>query len=317
MRHFHAIYRPYTITGRAIFTGLAILSLGAVATSAAAAADLHVCAQTCSYATIQSAINNAHNGDVIHIAAGTYFENLRVAGKSVTLLGAGEDNTVIDGRFRNPVVTLGQTGDPETPLESIIGVTTTHGSGPFGGGISVLSAVLHLQNSIVTSNQATQDGGGIDFETPGAAGNEVLKSMITHNRAAMLGGGIRAGAEAIVQITNSTIARNTAGLRGGGVHGEGASEATITDSTVSDNTSQQDGGGIYVENGVPSAGVTLVGTSVVRNTATRDGGGLDAAGRAAVSTSVFARNTAGRNGGGLIDGHAGRTEAERRSTMCS
>ena len=49
------------------------------------------------YATVQSAIDDAQDGDVIRIAKGTFYEALNVQGKSVTLQGAGKDLTTICG----------------------------------------------------------------------------------------------------------------------------------------------------------------------------------------------------------------------------
>ena len=47
------------------------------------------------FSTIQAAINAAHDGDTIVIAAGTFKEQLTIDGKHVTLSGAGQDQTII------------------------------------------------------------------------------------------------------------------------------------------------------------------------------------------------------------------------------
>ena len=87
--------------------GLTILLTAASFAQQASAADLTVCPAGCQHVTIQSAIDSSHAGDVIHIAAGTYFENLLVPNRRLTLLGAGQDLTEINGRNRGSVVTLG------------------------------------------------------------------------------------------------------------------------------------------------------------------------------------------------------------------
>jgi nitrous oxidase accessory protein len=45
--------------------------------------------------SIQDAIDNAYDGDTIYVQSGTYYETL-VVNKSITLIGAGKDITIID-----------------------------------------------------------------------------------------------------------------------------------------------------------------------------------------------------------------------------
>ena len=49
------------------------------------------------YSSIQVAIDEANPGDAIQVAAGTYFESLKIT-KPLSLIGAGPDNTVIIGK---------------------------------------------------------------------------------------------------------------------------------------------------------------------------------------------------------------------------
>jgi hypothetical protein len=267
-----------------------IATAGLALARSAAAADVFVCEGHCRFATIQSGIDAAHSGDTVHVAAGTYFENVVIRNKGLTLLGDDEVSTVIDGQFRAPVITLGAIGDNPTKTVTIRGFTITHGSGDEGGGIFVLGAVLDLQFSTVIANKASQNGGGIALEIPGAPVSKISHSVIAKNSAAGFGGGIRVGAEVVAQITDSTIARNSAGLRGGALHGEGASNTTITGTTLSDNSSQQDGGGIYVEGGEPKASLSLSTSAVVENTAARNGGGILRIGGLTLTNDVLGLN---------------------------
>jgi len=57
------------------------------------------------YTTIQAAINAANSGDVIDVAAGTYYENVEI-NKKLTVQGAGKENTIIDGSSGNPAVNI-------------------------------------------------------------------------------------------------------------------------------------------------------------------------------------------------------------------
>ena len=48
------------------------------------------------YSKIQDAIDNASDGDTIFVYSGIYHENI-VINKSITLLGSGQDSTIISG----------------------------------------------------------------------------------------------------------------------------------------------------------------------------------------------------------------------------
>ncbi len=75
----------------------------AVSSLAAAAEAITVCADGCDYTSINAAIATARDGDVIQLAAETYFEGEQIdtLGKAVTLRGsldkAGEPASVLDG----------------------------------------------------------------------------------------------------------------------------------------------------------------------------------------------------------------------------
>jgi len=269
-----------------------------VASFAAEAHDLVVCAYGCQYSTVQSAVDSARSGDTIRIGSGTYFENVLIDQKSLMLVGAGEDKTTIDGRFRAPVFMIGTPGEGVDLSKSVtlVGMTITHGRGTTGGGIAVSAETLKIQYSIVASNSATVSGGGIGLQTDLSA--SMTHTVITHNRAPV-GGGIKVDAESVMLISDSTVARNTADLQGGGLQLDEAASVAVTGTTFSDNAARVDGGGIYVSNGIPAPGLSLTNSSIVENIAARDGGGIFSRGRVVSDHTVIARNSAGRRGGGI------------------
>jgi hypothetical protein len=107
----------------AALTALAVLAAAALPGSAVAA-SLCVGGGGC-YASVQAAVDAAHDGDTITVNAGTYTGGVTIT-KSVRLLGAGAAVTVIKGG--GPVLTIGEFGAASEPTVTIAGLTITGGA---------------------------------------------------------------------------------------------------------------------------------------------------------------------------------------------
>jgi hypothetical protein len=116
--------------------------------------------------SLQAALDAAHDGDTIKVAAGTFAGGVTIT-KSVSVIGAGAGATTIKGG--GPVVTVGEPGDPAPPVVKLAGVKITGGrvgDGEFagaGGGIDVPvggeafdspGATLTVKDSVISGNRA-------------------------------------------------------------------------------------------------------------------------------------------------------------------
>ena len=189
--------------------GLAIV----VATLLAAtvrSAPLVACAVTPGsgpYPTIQAAVDDS-SCDPINVPAGLHAETVSIS-RSLTLQGAGQTSTIINGGATGRVVTIDGSGIIVylNAMHITNGDATVETVDPrIGGGILVANgAILHGTNLLIdrnwASSQTTGFGGGVAINT---------------------GSGY---------LTNTVIYSNTANLRGGGLTGSGR------------------GGGLYVNDG--------------------------------------------------------------------
>jgi hypothetical protein len=251
--------------------------------------DIHVCA-TCAHHTIQSAVNDAAvSADTIDIAAGSYSENVTVAGKQLKLLGAAggaSGITRVSAVGRGPVFTLGSgvAGDVNRLIEirnlTISNGNHTGGTG-VGGGIQVRAgAYLHVFDSIVMQNTASS-GAGIGINSPGAPTTTLSGCLIDDNVTGGPGGGVAVLQGSSASIDQTTVVHNVSS-EGGGIYGATGSTLTITNTLASGNTANFIVRPFGKQNG--------------------DGGGLQTSGDFSISDSFFSGNTAtGESGGGGIE----------------
>ena len=142
--------------------------------SGVAAASLCVGGSGC-YASVQAAVDAAHDGATIHLNPGTYAGGVTVP-ISVKLIGAGAATTRIKGG--GPVLTIGTYGADTEPTVSIKGLTIT-------GGVTRSSA---QSSDWVGESGVVALGGGIEIppnaDYSGGATVTIQDSMIIGNRAA-------------------------------------------------------------------------------------------------------------------------------------
>jgi hypothetical protein len=291
----------------------------------AQAATLTVCPSGCTYTHIQDAINHAASGDTISVAAGLYPETVTIP-LNLTLVGAGADNTIIDGNQGGTVVTVGAGA-----TVILTGLTIQHGatSGNGGGLFNDFGGAVTLTNSRIVSNTATGQnsyGGGIYNDgtmiltnstvsgntAPDGRGGGIFScrpltltnSIVSGNSASQFGGGIDLECAGNMTLTNSRVVSNTATGQygfGGGIYN--VDTLTLVNSTLSANSASLNGGGIANEGGA----VTLVNSTLSANSATYDGGGIANAegGTLSVTDSTLSGNNASQVGGGISNSTLG------------
>jgi hypothetical protein len=252
-----------------LVAAIAAVLLGAAARPASAA-TLCVGQQAGCFPQIQQAVNAAHDGDTIAVGAGTFAGGITID-KSVRILGAGANKTIINGG--GPVVTVFRATASDGLSVTIDGVTITGGvnnSQPgtevtFGGGIWIptsqldhppfngTGATVSISNSVVTDNTVTSDS----FIPPGFCGP---RPCGFNN-----GGGIDNGG--VLTLTNTRVTNNTAGstpsngsaasdASAGGINNRFTATLVLRNSAVSGNHAVADS---TIANSASSGGIGNVG----------------------------------------------------------
>ncbi|MEW6747859.1 MAG: right-handed parallel beta-helix repeat-containing protein [Planctomycetota bacterium] len=220
------------------------------------------------FASIQTAIDAAADGDTILVAPGTYQENLRYGGRSITVKSeTGARATVVDGGLQGSVVRFDSGEGPESVLE---GFTLTRGSGTTGrfelrgGGILCFGSSPTVRGNIITGNSMSWGHGGGIFCQGGAP-----------------------------HIEADSIEHNEIDGRGGGIYAE-ESQALIEGNRIEENSASYHGGGIYVTDGE----LAIRGNKIIANESWW-GGGIDVIGPAMIEGNIIVWNYAHAEGGGL------------------
>ena len=180
---------------------------------------------SCTYSTIQAAVNAAGVGDSIWVAQGVYFENVDIINQTVT----------IEGGYNNTCTTPGA------------GVTRVEGSLNPDSTIDISSSTVTLRNLEIAWGVDSFGGAGIIA----LSGSVVtLDNADVFNNHGAYGGGIYISIDSVMTTNNgSEIHDNTATLYGGGARVWGEFSAFSNESDIHDNCAGH-GGGFDVPGGI-------------------------------------------------------------------
>jgi hypothetical protein len=276
-----------------------------------------VCTLGCKYSTIQAAVDAANPGDTIDVAEGTYKENVHID-KSLTITGAGEGKTIVDGNQAGSVFSI----DPDIDV-TLSDMTIQEGKAAQSGGGIYNKGTLKLDSCIISENNAQYKGSGI-YNDNGQM--TITGSRVSNNHDATglygygIGGGIcNEGKMSIIEsdIIGNEVYSGPSDIGGGGIYNSGT--LTIIGGTISGNIAHYEGGGIYnsgtiditdgiisdnfVHHGGPGGGIysdsgkmTITRTTISGN----NGGGILNAGTMDIlDDSIITRNNVFYSGGGI------------------
>lgn len=169
-----------------------------------------------------------------------------------------------------------------------------------GGGLET-DGIAEISNTIISGNVASESfGGGIATFTGTLA---LRNSVVEHNQAGRLGGGVFISTEqepvhTEVTISATRISANATGTNdndlGGGIYITGGASLALAHSSISDNTA---GGGAGLFSYFPQTALTIDQSTFSGNSTAGDGGALwISSGVQALTNLTLSNNTAGRGG---------------------
>jgi hypothetical protein len=236
------------------------------------------------FRTIQEGLLAASELDRVVVAPGAYGENVRFPGRNMTLTSADPlstsvvANTVIDGRGSGPVIAFAGSED-ETCI--LAGFTICNGNAEDGGGVMGRGTGATIERSVITSNSASNTGGGL-WECDGT----IRDNRISENSANGKGGAL-AFCDGAIQ--NDLITGNWARQHGGGLY---ECNGIIKNDVIIQNSSSGSAGAMFLCRG------TIMYNRITANMAAENAGGLgDCEGM--IHGNVISGNTAGQCGGGM------------------
>jgi parallel beta-helix repeat protein len=195
------------------------------------------------HATIQGAIDASSHGDVIAIAAGTYYEHsLNPNDKAITIWSAsGNLDVAIDAQQGGGVFVI-NSGEADTTV--IKDLVITGGSASSGSGIYCCYTSPTITNCTISDNTAHWGRAG-EISCSYNSSPTISGCTITGNTADYgVGGGIYCG-YSNPTISDCTITGNTAILRGGFANLR--SSPVLTECVFTDNTATERGGVFFNE----------------------------------------------------------------------
>ncbi|MCQ2483513.1 MAG: DUF4214 domain-containing protein, partial [Clostridia bacterium] len=250
-----------------------------------------------SYGNVQTAVDNAENGQTIQLNT-VCTENVVIpTGKTVAinlngnvLNGTGEDSVITIESGAN--LTLDDTSTEKTG--KVTGGSATKGGGVYNNGTFTMSG------GTITGNAATSYGGGVYVFD----GSKFTMSggTISDNTSASSGGGGYVASDGTLNMNGGSISENSASKSGAEVSTYNGT-IDMTAGTISNNKADN-GSGVF-DNGT----FNMSGGTITENIATSDGGVLvNAESTFNMQDGSITGNSATHNGGGVYVNSIGTFE---------
>ena len=282
------------------------MSMALIPSLVATAETLTVCEQGCDHQSINDAIAVAKDGDIIQLAAETYFEGSAInpIGKAVTIRGstnqAGDPTSILDGNTAHQVIRCLGGETSSTVFENLI---IQRGSAGGGAGMGNIGSSPMLLNCWFRDNHANDYGGGMLVYV----GAPILIGCDFESNSSPLAGGGMYIDNSDCTLTRCSFTRNSTAGRGGGVANLGASDSELFDCHFEDNVALE-GGGMYNYFSSPTLidcrfrGNAFLINAGLANTGVDFGGGMyNDNSDPFLITCTFRGNYAADYGGGLFN----------------
>lgn len=220
--------------------------------------------------------------------------------KNITIRGSDDMPVVISGNGQCQVFIVRESYSPKFEFIDIV-----QGYGYYGGGVECMEGSSPVfSNCSFSGNSAVQCGGGI---YAGYNTNLVMTDLVFSGNSANEGGGFYIQYSGNASLHNMVFTDNNANYSGGAIYSS-ANALELRDILISSNHSQYHGGGLYLYNGeVNAKNLTVVSNSV--DAPEGSGGGINCGyGSIRLENCAISNNISNGRGGGIYFEYGSNTE---------